>query len=78
MTENDIRSDQKYEDSIAYGGWFCDLHTTGGILNKKCPPEASFDGNIDAENRRQMYIYSIPLRSLYSKDIPNLFREDEI
>jgi hypothetical protein len=49
------------------------LHTVGGILNNDEPPEASFDGNLQEEDSRQMNIYSIPLRSLYAKDMENLY-----
>jgi FAD-dependent oxidoreductase family protein len=73
MREDDVRTDKMFSDSVAYGGWFCDLHTMGGILNNEKPPEASFDGNLEEEDSRQMHIYSIPLRSLFSKDIDNLF-----
>ncbi len=73
MREYDIQRDRKFPDAVAYGGWFCDVHTMGGILNLEEPPEASFqEGNLTEEDARQVYVYSIPLRSLYSKDIPNL------
>jgi len=73
MTEQDIRKDSGFFDSVAYGGWFCDLHTPGGILKRDEIPEPSFTSIPEEVDRRQMNIYSIPLRSLYSKDISNLF-----
>ncbi len=72
MREQDIRHDSHFEDAVAYGGWFCDLHVMGGILSKEEPPEPSFNNDQSEVDRRQMYTYSIPLRSLYSKDIANL------
>ncbi len=72
MHEQDIRFDSRFEDAVAYGGWFCDLHAMGGILNKDEAPEPSFRSDLSEVDRRQMYTYSIPLRSLYSKDISNL------
>lgn len=72
MREQDIRFDSCFEDAVAYGGWFCDLHAMGGILNIADIPEPSFNSNLSEVDRRQMYTYSIPFRSLYSKDIDNL------
>lgn len=72
MTESDIRKDSGFPDAVAYGGWFCDLHTMGGILSTDESPEPSFDNDPAEVDRRQMYTYSIPLRSLYSRNIDNL------
>jgi ribulose 1,5-bisphosphate synthetase/thiazole synthase len=72
LRESDIKQSVVFEDRVAYGGWFIDVHTMGGILNRDKPPEATFDGNLEETDRRQMTIYSIPYRSLYSKDVANL------
>jgi len=32
LTENDIQKKQSFVDEMAYGGWFLDLHTPGGLL----------------------------------------------
>ncbi len=72
MREKDIREDARFSDAVAYGGWFCDLHAMGGILNRDEPPEPSFNNDLEEVDRRQMYLYSIPFRSIYSKDIANL------
>lgn len=72
MHEQDIRFDSGFEDAVAYGGWFCDLHAMGGILNMEDIPEPSFNSDLSEVDRRQMYTYSIPFRSLYSKNIDNL------
>lgn len=72
MTQHDIQRDARFHDAVAYGGWFCDLHVMGGILTRGEPPEPSFDNNLEEVDRRQMYTYSIPLRSLYSRSIENL------
>ena len=72
LRESDIKQSVVFDDRVAYGGWFIDVHTMGGILNREKPPEATFDGNLEETDRRQMYIYSIPYRCLYSKDIANL------
>ncbi len=72
LRESDIKRSVVFDDRVAYGGWFIDVHTMGGILNRTKPPEATFDGNLEETDRRQMYIYSIPYRSLYAKDVSNL------
>ncbi len=72
LRESDVKQSVAFEDSVAYGGWFIDVHTMGGILNREKPPEATFDGNLEETDRRQMYIYSIPYRCLYAKDVANL------
>ncbi len=72
LRESDIKQSVVFDDRVAYGGWFIDVHTMGGILNREKPPEATFDGNLEETDRRQMTIYSIPYRSLYSKDVANL------
>ena len=72
LIESDIRRDACFPDAVAYGGWFCDLHTMGGILNREELPEPSFNSDVSEVDRRQMYTYTIPLRSLYSKNIENL------
>ncbi len=72
LNERDVKGSVKFEDAVAYGGWFIDVHTMGGILAKDKPPEATFDGNLEQTDARQMYVYSIPYRCLYSKDVENL------
>jgi len=72
LNERDVKGSAEFEDAVAYGGWFIDVHTMGGILAKDEPPEASFDGSLEKTDARQMYVYSIPYRCLYSKDVDNL------
>lgn len=72
LCENDVRSCTLFPDRVAYGGWFIDLHTPGGILAKDQPPEPTFPSNREETDKRQVAVYSIPFRSLYSKDIGNL------
>jgi len=72
LTENDVRSARPFQDSAAYGGWFIDVHTIGGILKRRERPEPSH-GNPAEMDRRFVYPYPIPYRCLYSKNIKNLF-----
>ena len=75
LNENDLKKSTLFNDRVAYGGWFIDIHTPGGILAKDKPPEpTSLVGKEGVEEleKRHVYIYSIPFRCLYSKDICNL------
>lgn len=63
LNENDLLSGRIFEDAVAYGGWPMDIHVAGGISNKDEPTKWNCDN----------LLYSIPYRSLYSKNISNLF-----
>jgi hypothetical protein len=63
MTQRDVSADQRFPDRVAFGGWPIDLHPPEGFYAYKqipTPPEI--------RDPR----YSIPFRSLYSKNIANL------
>ncbi len=53
----------KFADSIAIGGWPMDDHPPGGFDRSDLPPNTSI---------KPPEVYEIPLRSVYSKNIPNL------
>ncbi|MCD6221364.1 FAD-dependent oxidoreductase, partial [bacterium] len=76
LNENDIKERRKFFDAVAYGGWNIDLHTPGGILAKDKPPEPTCTNDKEKKqkecDRRYVYIYQIPYRCLYSKNIKNL------
>ncbi len=63
MTQNDVRAEGRFEDIIAYGGWSMDDHHPAGFRHPGAPtifhPAPS--------------PYGIPYRSLFSKNIENLF-----
>ncbi len=61
MTEHDIARQVLFPDRVAYGGWGIDLHPPGGFWDKLPPAEFSHKTK-----------FSIPFRSLYSKDVENL------
>lgn len=42
VTEHDCHTDRIWPDRICHSGWFIDLHTMGGILNKKEPGEPAW------------------------------------
>jgi hypothetical protein len=63
LTEGDIlRGD--LDDAVAIGGWSMDDHPSGGFDDESLKP---------AQQIMPPDVYSIPLRSLYSKNIANLF-----
>ena len=63
LTQQDIENLGEFPDRVAYGGWPIDVHSPEGIEAFENPT-------------RQMQLdapYSIPLRCLYSRNVPNLF-----
>ncbi|WMC92367.1 FAD-dependent oxidoreductase [Kineothrix sp. MB12-C1] len=64
LCQKDIEEGRIFSDAVAYGGWSMDLHTSDGIRNSEEVPTVWNK----VEN-----IYTIPYRSLYSRNINNLF-----
>jgi len=62
LTENDIINHKCFNDTIAYGGWYLDLHPPGGIFS----PGEKDCIQIPIE------VYNIPFRCLFNPDFPNL------
>lgn len=63
LTEHDLMQSRHFEDAAAYGGWPIDLHPPMGFYDKQ--PPCMF---LKMED-----LYSIPLRSLHSRNVGNLF-----
>ena len=63
LTADDLQAGRRFHDAVAYGGWPMDMHLVGGLKG-------------DVEEPTEMFflddIYTIPYRSLYSKNINNL------
>ena len=62
MTQNDVRSEGRFDDIIAYGGWTMDDHDPAGFRSSG-PPNIFHPAPSP---------YGIPYRCLYSKNIGNL------
>jgi len=62
LTQQDVQNAVLFEDRVAYGGWPIDLHPPEGIESPE-PPCAQ---------HRLDDLFSIPLRSLYSRNIENM------
>ena len=74
MTEWDAIRCTVHEDEVAFGGWFIDLHTAGGLLAATSEPASAEGYSETSEYAARSYAgpYGIPLRMLMSKDIDNL------
>ena len=63
MTQQELERAEPYPDRVAYGGWPMDDHPPGGIDRSDLKP---------CQQIRFKQPYHIPLRSLYSRNRPNL------
>jgi hypothetical protein len=63
LTMNEIDAQAHFQDAVAYGGWGFDHHPPGGFHDKVNP----------STHQYLRGPHNIPLRSLYSRNIPNLF-----
>jgi hypothetical protein len=63
MIQQDVVEQRKHDDAVAYGGWSIDLHPADGVFSEKP----------GCNQWHSKGIYQVPYRSLYSKDIRNLF-----
>lgn len=74
MNEWDAIRCTVHEDEIAFGGWFIDIHTPGGLLAATSEPASAEGYSETSEYASRSYAgpYGIPLRMLVSKDIGNL------
>ena len=63
LTQRDISAGRVFEDEIAFGGWPLDDHYPDGFFHRGVP-------NTDYHTPAP---YSIPYRTLYSKNVDNLF-----
>lgn len=63
MTERDIVERTSFPDAVAYGGWNIDIHVPGGFKSRLKPNIHAFFP----------WVFTFPLRSLYAKDMDNLW-----
>jgi hypothetical protein len=79
MNEHDVLNKTVFPDEIAFGGWFVDLHTPGGLLAKTSEPSAAAGGHENEYDTFSDYAalsycgpYGVPLRVLMARDCDNL------
>lgn len=63
IRQQDIVNQQLHDDAVAFGGWSIDLHPADGVFSEKP----------GCNQWHSKGIYQIPYRSLYSRNIKNLF-----
>lgn len=63
MIQQDIVEQRPKPDAVAFGGWSIDLHPADGVFSEKP----------GCNQWHSKGIYDIPYRSLYSKNVKNLF-----
>ena len=64
LSQKDLEAGTLHPDSVAYGGWWIDLHPPSGVDATEESPCA---------HHQIPHLYGIPLRCLYSRNIGNLF-----
>ncbi len=64
LTQDDVFSGRLFDDAVAYGGWWVDLHPPLGI---DAPDEAP------CEQIHFPHLFTIPLGCLHSRNVENLF-----
>lgn len=63
LKQQDLIEQSHFEDAVAYGGWSVDLHPSDGVFSE-----------LPGCNQwHSKGVYEIPYRTLYSKNISNLF-----
>ena len=63
IKQQDLVNQVQFEDAVSYGGWAVDLHPSDGV----------YDSKPGCTQYHSKGIYQIPLRSMISKNITNLF-----
>jgi hypothetical protein len=63
VTERDIVERTPFPDAVAYAGWNIDIHVPGGFKSRLKPNIHAFFP----------WVFPIPLRALYAKDMDNLW-----
>ena len=63
MVQQDIIEQRQHEDAIAFGGWSIDLHPADGVFSERP----------GCDQWHAPGVYQIPYRSLYARNINNLF-----
>jgi hypothetical protein len=63
LNQQDVVGQRQHEDDVAYGGWALDLHPADGIYSEMIP----------CTHYHAKGPYPVPYRTMYSRNIANLF-----
>jgi hypothetical protein len=63
LKQQDIVEQRTHDDAVAYGGWSIDLHPADGVFSEKP----------GCNQWHSKGVYQIPYRSMYSRNLSNLF-----
>jgi hypothetical protein len=64
LTQQDVQAGRLFDDQVAYGGWWIDMHPPMGVDAVEEYP---------CTHHPVDHLYSIPLRALFSRNVENLF-----
>ncbi|HEY9136943.1 MAG TPA: FAD-dependent oxidoreductase, partial [Terriglobus sp.] len=63
LTQQDVIEQRPHEDAVGFGGWAVDLH----------PPDGVYSSQPGCTQWHSKGVYIIPYRTMYSRNVPNLF-----
>ena len=63
LTQRDVIEQTTHEDAVSFGGWAIDLHPSDGI----------YSAQPGCTQWHSKGVYQIPYRTMYSRNVPNLF-----
>lgn len=63
LIQQDIVEQRQHTDAVSFGGWAIDLHPAEGLYSPQSP----------CQQWHGKGVYQIPYRTMYSRNIPNLF-----
>lgn len=75
LVEQDLTGNRVFTDEVAFGGWYLDLHTIGGLLKEVAEPSTQnqwSDPHSASMGSKYVAPFGIPLGSLLSSSITNL------
>jgi hypothetical protein len=76
LVEQDLNGNRVFDDEVAFGGWYLDLHTIGGLLKEVAEPSTQNQwSNPHKASMGSKYVgpFGIPLSALTSSALSNLF-----
>lgn len=75
LVEQDLIENRVFEDEVAFGGWYMDLHTIGGLLKEVAEPSTQkqwADPATASMGSKYVRPFGIPLGALTSGSLDNL------